>query len=69
MTILPFLSFHTTNAVSEELPEGFNKVIATAQSDRAVSSLQPDSTEDFLFGDIYVMHPSERISHNTRKNR
>lgn len=54
---LPFLSSNTTDAVSEELPGGFNKVVATTQPDKAMSSLQPDSTEDFLFGDIYIMHP------------
>lgn len=53
---LPFLSFNITDAVSEELPGGFNKVVATAQPDKAMSSIQPDSTEDFLVGDIYVMH-------------
>lgn len=61
------LSFNITDAVSEELPERFHKVVATTQSDKAVSSLQLDNTEDFLFGDIYIMHPREWISHNTQK--
>lgn len=65
---LPFLSFNITGAVSEELPERFNKVVATTQSERAVSSLQPDNTEDFILGDIYIMNPREWIFHNSRKN-
>lgn len=32
-----------------------------------MSSLQPDNTEHFLFGDIYIMHPREWIFHNTGK--
>lgn len=63
---LPFLSSNITDAVSEELPGGFNKVVATAQPTKAVSSLQPNSTEDFLCGDIYII---AWISHNRRKNR